>query len=210
MNTADRHSIVAALDTRCRTDARWHSLPAEAKEWLVEQVTVGRMTGAEIIQHVRDQWDAKLSAGTLSVLHNLILTLYRDAEQRRELRDHLLGHLVAANRSADEVEALASGALLGLTRGAAAALGQHTLNLLAQPGIDPEVVGPLLKGFIGAVAETRKHEALELDRDKFEFSAARSALEHLEDLRSIQADASLDSDAKLEAVRRRLFGAAPA
>jgi hypothetical protein len=52
-------------------------------------------------------------------------------------------------------------------------------------------------------------EQLQLQRDRFEFDAAKACLEKLPELKQIAADRSLNEDAKLEAVRQRLFGVAP-
>ncbi len=50
---------------------------------------------------------------------------------------------------------------------------------------------------------------LQLQRDKFEFNASKLALACLPELRAIANDPSLDNDAKLLAVRKRLFGSTP-
>lgn len=54
-----------------------------------------------------------------------------------------------------------------------------------------------------------KREDLQLQRARFEFNAAKAALKHLRELREIQGNRSMNEEAKIEAVRLRLFGKAP-
>ncbi len=52
-------------------------------------------------------------------------------------------------------------------------------------------------------------EQLHLARQRFEFDAAKACLEKLPELKEIAANRGLNEDAKLQAVRERLFGTAP-
>lgn len=68
---------------------------------------------------------------------------------------------------------------------------------------------------LGMLREKRKagqlkQEDLQLQKQRFEFSASKAALEHARELRAIASDRSMNEDAKIEAVRLRLFGKAPA
>jgi hypothetical protein len=58
-------------------------------------------------------------------------------------------------------------------------------------------------------AQETKEEALKLARDKFEFDAAKKAIEKTSRIKEIMADGSLDDDAKILAVRQELFGEVP-
>ena len=51
-----------------------------------------------------------------------------------------------------------------------------------------------------------REEYLKLSREKFEFSAAREAMKHVEEIRDISTDQSLDADEKIARVREALFG----
>jgi hypothetical protein len=51
--------------------------------------------------------------------------------------------------------------------------------------------------------------ALDLAREKFEFDASAAALKEVDALKAIKADGGLDDQAKLNAVRQRLFGVTP-
>ena len=55
----------------------------------------------------------------------------------------------------------------------------------------------------------QRERQLELAREKFEFDAAAAILDHLTAVREIAADRSMRHPAKIQAVRRRLFGEPP-
>lgn len=58
-------------------------------------------------------------------------------------------------------------------------------------------------------AEARQQQALDLEKNKFEFNATKAAMAALPALLAIKRDASLSEDAKLEQARLKLFGSAP-
>ena len=60
-----------------------------------------------------------------------------------------------------------------------------------------------------ARAQQTKDEALRLAREKFETDAAKKAMEYAAQIKGISADAALDNDAKILAVRQTLFGEVP-
>jgi len=51
-----------------------------------------------------------------------------------------------------------------------------------------------------------REEYLKLSREKFEFSAAREAMKHVEQIREIAKNDKLDADEKIAKVREALFG----
>ena len=55
-------------------------------------------------------------------------------------------------------------------------------------------------------AQETKEEALQLAREKFEFDAAKAALKNAEQIKGIFQDNTLDTDAKILATRKALFG----
>lgn len=63
--------------------------------------------------------------------------------------------------------------------------------------------------WLATLQEMGRDEDRALARAKFQFDAAREALAKLPELRAIAADKSLDEDAKLKAVREKLFGEVP-
>ena len=54
-----------------------------------------------------------------------------------------------------------------------------------------------------------KAQVLKFEREKFEFNAARAALEALDGLKAIRDDKGLDADGKINAARAQLFGLTP-
>lgn len=54
-----------------------------------------------------------------------------------------------------------------------------------------------------------KAESLDLERNKFQFSAAEACLAHLPSLRAIATNPKLDQRSKIDAIRRQLFGELP-
>jgi len=58
-------------------------------------------------------------------------------------------------------------------------------------------------------AQQTKDEQLKLAREKFEYDAAKRAMEKAALIKGIEADTSLDDDAKILKVRRALFGEVP-
>ena len=60
-----------------------------------------------------------------------------------------------------------------------------------------------------ADTHSAKMQDLALQREKFETDAAKKAMAFVAEIKSIAANKSLDSDARVEQVRLRLFGAAP-
>jgi hypothetical protein len=56
------------------------------------------------------------------------------------------------------------------------------------------------------IAETRQQQNTQLAIDKFQFDAARAALAHLQELRTIAADRALSAPEKVKAVQLKLFG----
>ena len=65
------------------------------------------------------------------------------------------------------------------------------------------------KLFIGLRRLRNSERFLNLERDKFQFDAAKACLKQLPALKVISQNKSLDEDAKLNAVREKLFGDLP-
>jgi hypothetical protein len=61
-------------------------------------------------------------------------------------------------------------------------------------------------GFVRILREQTRREQTSIDRQKFEFDAAKAALKVLPELKVIAADNSLDDSAKIDKVREKLFG----
>lgn len=85
---------------------------------------------------------------------------------------------------------------------AAMKAAQASFEVLAWEMHDPKL-------YMGLRRLRNSERFLKLERDKFEFDAAKACLKQLPVLRAIAGDKSLDEDAKLRAVRERLFGEIP-
>lgn len=91
-----------------------------------------------------------------------------------------------------------------------AALKQKAFELAISPGQDPEAVKAVFSLVLKARDQDLDAEQLKLQRDRFEFDAARKAMEEAAKIKTIQGDRTLDSDQKIQAVRQLLFGVMPA
>lgn len=74
---------------------------------------------------------------------------------------------------------------------------------------DPEVIYNFTKLLIAGRKEELRAQAIALQRDRFEFDAAKACLKKLPELRAIAQDNKLDQDAKLKQIRLKLFGTLP-
>jgi hypothetical protein len=88
-------------------------------------------------------------------------------------------------------------------------LQQAAFEQALRPGADPRTVKSLFSLVLKAKDQVLAAAKVQLEREKFEFDAAKAALAKLPELKSIQDDRGLDEDAKLLAVRERLFGVVP-
>ena len=66
------------------------------------------------------------------------------------------------------------------------------------------------KSFVSLLRSQKDREALRLEREKFEFDAAKAALAKLPELLALTRDTSLSDDDRLEQARLKLFGSTPA
>lgn len=89
------------------------------------------------------------------------------------------------------------------------ALKQKAFELAISPQSDPRDVKGLLMLVLKAKDQDLDEQKLRLEREKFEFDAARRAMEHVEAIRVIQVDGGADAQEKLTRVREALFGVAP-
>jgi hypothetical protein len=90
-----------------------------------------------------------------------------------------------------------------------AALKQKAFELAISPGQDPEAVKAVFSLVLKARDQDLDAENLKLQRDRFEFDAARRAMEEAAKIKTIAADGALNSDQKIAAVRKVLFGISP-
>lgn len=110
-----------------------------------------------------------------------------------------------ANRFAEEVAASPG----KFDQATIAALKQKAFELAISPGQDPDAVRAVFSLVLKARDQDLDAEKLRLDRQKFEFDAARRAMEEAAKIKTIAADGALNSDQKIAAVRKVLFGISP-
>lgn len=96
----------------------------------------------------------------------------------------------------------------------------EALDRLLKSNADPKDISLALRGVVAAIGAEQSevvigqkgisieqmNEKLKLEREKFQFEAAKAALAHVAELKSIAADRSLDNKERIAAVRKRLFG----
>jgi hypothetical protein len=84
-----------------------------------------------------------------------------------------------------------------------------SFTLASAPGVKPAELYHLVKLLLEQKGQTLKGEDLRLKREKYEFSAAKAALEHAAALKAIAGDRSIDAQERLRRARETLFGEAP-
>jgi len=75
---------------------------------------------------------------------------------------------------------------------------------------DPKNRTAALRALLKRADQKLNREVLSLDRDKFEFDAAKACLTHLPFLKQISAHKGLSEEEKIQAVRKKLWGVPPA
>ena len=89
----------------------------------------------------------------------------------------------------------------------------NPLSNALRDGVFDRILKKLTAQTKGAIAKKKlaiDQERLALDTNRFQFDAAKACLAKLRELRTIAANKSLNDSAKLDAVRRQLFGQLPA
>jgi hypothetical protein len=86
-----------------------------------------------------------------------------------------------------------------------AALKQKAFELAISPGQDPEAVKAVFSLVLKARDQDLDAEKLRLSRDKFEFDAAKRAMEEAGKIKAV-VESKLNSEQKIAQVRQLLFG----
>lgn len=128
--------------------------------------------------------------------------------QRRD-QERLLERITTSARNSAQVAARFAEENPQVETGFVQMLKQVAFDLLSSPNPDPTAIAQIAGQALKLRDQELKSETLALQRDRFQFSAAEACLAHLPSLKAIAADSSLDSSAKVEAIRNRLFGPAP-
>ena len=89
------------------------------------------------------------------------------------------------------------------------ALKETAFNLLQQPNPSTEDVMFIMGCVAKAKDQELKESDLKLKREKFELDAVKLAMKHLDALKAIKSDRTLDQAARLQKAREQLFGTLP-
>ncbi|MFO1461301.1 MAG: hypothetical protein U1G08_18095 [Verrucomicrobiota bacterium] len=89
------------------------------------------------------------------------------------------------------------------------AIKQKAFELAISQHAKPKDVKALFMLLQKSRDQDLKSQTIDLARDKFQFSAAEACLAHLPSLRAIATNPKLDQRAKIDAIRRQLFGVLP-
>lgn len=89
-------------------------------------------------------------------------------------------------------------------------LQQKAFELSISPNASPKDVKALFMLVLKAKDQDLQLQQLSLDREKFQFDAAKACLKQLPQLRAIAAAPAINETDKIQAVRKLLFGTLPA
>ena len=161
------------------------------------------LTIQEVQEKLWQDCSLRVSSGHLSE--------WWEERSRKQVQEKLLGQIASGAQQCKEVEK-------EFGRNPSAELETlikvHRvliLKLATQANVQPELlelVTEMMKPVLEFAKLQEKKADRELDRDKFEFNAAKVCLLKLPELKRLASDASLDNDARIAAARKIVFGEA--
>lgn len=179
-----------------RSDSKLLTLPEEQQaqlaEWLLAGIPYHRARSL-----LKKEFGVNTSLAALSAFWEQVCT------------PGLLARRQQAVTTADEIAEEARARPGNFDAATIDAIKQKAFELAISPRSHPRDVKSLFMLITKSRDQNLKEQQLKLDRERFEFSAAKAALAQLSALRHIAGDKSLDQDAKLLAVRQALFGSTP-
>jgi len=185
---------------KLRSDAVIGKLTPPQREILDGWIFVDNLSYREAASRVREQFQV--------YVYPFQVKSYHEREYARFLRQKIMA---SSNDANELVRKLISDpndyqkALLKM-------LGQVVFEL-ALSSRKPEILKEVrdsLRVLTAAKQEEHQADRVALHREKWEFDVSRMCVAHLAELQAIIADHSLDEPARLQAIRRRLFGERPA
>lgn len=183
-----------------RSDSKLDALPREQREKLAEWYGL-RDDPPLALKKIRDLLASEFGVATsVSSLSDFYPKIAADV---------LLARREQAVTTADELAKAASETPGQFDEASIDLLKQRTFELLVKQCASPKDVKALFGLVLQSRAQELEQKQLQLAREKFEFDAAAAALKELPALKKIAGDRSLDQQAKLRAVRERLFGEVP-
>jgi hypothetical protein len=183
---------------RLKPDSRskLESMPAENREildgWLFDE----NLSFTEIDKRSVKMWGIRIHDSTLS-------RYYRTHFQRRTIK-RIADSARCANAVMKEFEGHPTDTYQLVLKMAGQIAFEKSLE--GKKVVDTRTLGELLKILITARKEDLGIQKLRLERDKWEFDAARACRQHMSEIQAITKDDYLDEDAQVLAIRRRLFG----
>lgn len=176
-----------------RSDAKLMNLPEEQRSQLAEWLLQGRPFHV-VLGMVKETFKVSTSLGALSHFY------------RVECTDALIARRRRAVRTAEEICDAVKKDPGRFDAATIDALKQQAFELAISPSADPRDVKALFSLVLKSRDQDVDEKELALARERFEFDAAKSALEHVAALKQIAGNKTLGEQEKLDAVRKRLFG----
>ncbi len=171
---------------KVRPDATLQTLPDAKQERIVEYASAHSLDAT--VKFCGDELKISTSRSALA----RFLQWYETAHIIDQAKDF-------ANQFRDVVEKRAGGKI---DHDALAELTQTAFEIQAAKTKDAKL-------FLGLRRLRNSERFLNLEREKFEFDAAKACLKQLPALKQIAGNKDLDENAKLTAVREKLFGEVP-
>ena len=179
-----------------RSDSKLLNLPEEQQAQLAEWLLSG-LPYHKAKELIFKEWGIVTSFAALSSFWTDVCT------------PALLARRQQAVTTADSVAADAKKMPGNFDAATIDAIRQKAFELSVSPQAAPGEVKALFMLLLKSRDQELKESQLRLDRERFEFDAAKAALAQLPALRAIAGDRSLNDDSKLKAVRQALFGDTP-
>jgi len=139
----------------------------------------------------------------IKVAFKAVWVFYQQTAKRRALQSiiHTAQATNAVSKTFDKNPAKTYEAVLKV-------IGQIAFNAATKSGeqVDVRTIRDLTALLISARHDEILSQRFALEREKWEFDCVRTVQAHFKDLLEIDRDKSLDEDARLLAIQRRLFG----
>ena len=183
---------------KCRPDDKLGNLSkaqaGELEEWLFDADP--RLSLGQAVKRIKEVFQVDVSKPTVQRWHD-------KTEQRR-----FIASIADSMKNSNEVLAQFEKHPHDTYKAVLFLLGKFAFDLAKKEGAKGPNLIDLTKLMIIAKKEERAVAQLKLALDKFHFDGARSALREADWLKEIRANTALDDEAKLQAVRLKLFGSA--
>ncbi|MCX6994150.1 MAG: hypothetical protein NT011_13550 [Kiritimatiellaeota bacterium] len=179
-----------------RSDSKLLNLPEEKQAQLAEWLLSG-VPYHQALKLIEKEFQLTTSFAALSAFWTDVCT------------PALLARRQQAVTTADSVAADAKKMPGNFDAATIDAIRQKAFELSVSPQAAPGEVKALFMLLLKSRDQELKKDQLLLDKQRFEFDAAKAALAALPDLRAIAADKGLNENDRIDAIRRRLFGQIP-